>query len=187
MRYTMRTRKGAIPTNPNKVNQDSSIIVPSIGGNNWLHYFSVCDGHGANGHHVSQYLKLQFPAVLQDNLQTLERAPRQALNLAFDEVNSRLEGDSTIDIAFSGSTAVSVCFHKNSLFCANVGDSRALIGRKSAEKWTVIPLSRDHKPCDREETKRILMRGGRVDSFRTSDGRTIGMWLWTEVLFLEMF
>jgi serine/threonine protein phosphatase PrpC len=74
----------------------------------------------------------------------------------FETINNKLANDSNIDIAFSGSTAVGVCFYRNSLFCANVGDSRAIVAKKTAEKWTVIPLSRDHKPSDRDETKRIL-------------------------------
>ena len=26
-----------------------------------LHFFAVCDGHGMNGHHVSQMVKKQMP------------------------------------------------------------------------------------------------------------------------------
>jgi serine/threonine protein phosphatase PrpC len=27
-----------------------------------LHFFSVCDGHGLNGHHVSAYIKEALPS-----------------------------------------------------------------------------------------------------------------------------
>ena len=33
-----------------------------------LHFFSVCDGHGLNGHHVSQYIKEALPAALEKKL-----------------------------------------------------------------------------------------------------------------------
>lgn len=43
---------------------------------------------------------------------------------------------------------------------ANVGDSRAIL---SSEKGTrVYNLSRDHKPLEDEEYKRIIQCGGRV-------------------------
>ncbi len=45
-------------------------------------------------------------------------------------------------------------------FVANVGDSRALLSSDKGE--TVVPLSRDHKPCDELEQKRILTSGGSV-------------------------
>lgn len=34
-----------------------------------LHFFSVCDGHGLNGHHVSQYLKERLPQVIEKLLE----------------------------------------------------------------------------------------------------------------------
>ena len=46
---------------PNKVNQDSYVTSPNLNNQSWLHYFGVCDGHGANGHLVSQYAKKNLP------------------------------------------------------------------------------------------------------------------------------
>jgi len=46
------------------------------------------------------------------------------------------------------------------VYIANVGDSRALM---SADGGTYnIELSRDHKPNDELETKRIVEAGGRI-------------------------
>ncbi len=84
-------------------------------------------------------------------------------------------------MTFSGSTCISVYFHKTSLFCANVGDSRAILGKKSnEERWSVIPLSRDHKPNDKDEAERIIQHGGRIEAFRDPEGKPIGplrVWL----------
>ena len=52
LRYSYRTKKGFIPNNPGKPNQDSYIISPNINKKGWQHYFGVCDGHGVFGHLV---------------------------------------------------------------------------------------------------------------------------------------
>lgn len=40
----------------------------------------------------------------------------------------------SFDTNFSGTTLVSVLIHKQTLWCANVGDSRALIARQLNDK-----------------------------------------------------
>jgi len=50
----------------------------------------------------------------------------------------------------------------NKIVSANVGDSRAIMGRKSDKIWLAVPLTRDHKPSVEEEAKRIIQAGGRV-------------------------
>jgi len=50
---------------------------------------------------------------------------------------------------------VSVVLCGNKLFCANVGDSRAIIGKKS-HKWEVVNISEDHKPSLGRERERVL-------------------------------
>jgi len=54
-RYSYRTRQGLQITNPNKVNQDSLVIKSNLAEKN-LNLYAVADGHGVNGHLVSQYL-----------------------------------------------------------------------------------------------------------------------------------
>ncbi len=50
-------------------------------------------------------------------------------------------------MTFSGSTIISCYLLHNKLYCANVGDSRAIIGRSKAHNnWDSIALSVDHKP-----------------------------------------
>lgn len=45
-------------------------------------------------------------------------------------------------------------------YIANVGDSRAVASLEQGRK--ISALSRDHKPNDRDEQKRILGYGGRI-------------------------
>lgn len=53
--------------------------------------------------------------------------------------------ESGIDVTYSGATTVVVVAFENILYCANIGDSRAIIGRFDS-KLSVIELSKDHKP-----------------------------------------
>ena len=82
--------------------------------------------------------------------------------------------NSGIDIYFSGSTCVSILIVGNKLFCANIGDSRAILGRDNDGYIEGIPLNRDHKASEPDEEKRILLSGGRIESFKDSMGRSLG-------------
>lgn len=83
--------------------------------------------------------------------------------------------NSGIDLYFSGSTCVSVLIVGNKVFCANVGDSRAVLAREINEGvFCGFPLSRDHKANEPDEEERILRHGGRIDAFRDHTGRAMG-------------
>ena len=66
-------------------------------------------------------------------------------------------GSCAIVIIILGKFAI---FYKvdNICYVANLGDSRALFSEKSGEK--VYLLSKDHKPNDEDEKKRIELAGG---------------------------
>lgn len=66
---------------------------------------------------------------------------------------------------FAGCTANVALLHKNTLYVANAGDSRTILGRGSEPYF----LSKDHKPDLVEEKNRIEKAGGFV-----SDGRVNG-------------
>lgn len=68
-KYAFATRVGFIPNNPNKVNQDSFILSPNLGGCNFRHYFGVCDGHGQNGKEASHFIKLRLPQLLAKGIE----------------------------------------------------------------------------------------------------------------------
>lgn len=46
------------------------------------------------------------------------------------------------------------------IYIANLGDSRAVVSLHGGS--LVMPLTRDHKPNDKQEQKRIEMAGGRI-------------------------
>ena len=60
----------------------------------------------------------------------------------------------------SGSCAIIILIIENRVYIANVGDSRALLSAKNGTKF--YPLSRDHRPGDEKEYKRILDAGGKI-------------------------
>lgn len=79
----------------------------------------------------------------------------------------KLANDSKIDLSYSGSTVVGCYMIHDKLYCANVGDSRAIIGRKDHKgNWMVQPISNDHKPSTPSEADRIVRCKGRIDPFK---------------------
>ena len=58
----------------------------------------------------------------------------------------------------AGTTAVIVLVVENTIYCANVGDSRAVI----CENSKAFPLMEDHNPSLKREVERIEKSGGCV-------------------------
>lgn len=95
---------------------------------------------------------------------------------SFSTVQNTLLSDSKINLRFSGSTCVSVLIVGTKVFCANVGDSRAVLVRTvgPTDTLTAIPLNRDHKADEPDEEARILRNGGRVQPYRDIHGNPLG-------------
>ena len=68
---------------------------------------------------------------------------------------------------FTGCTATVVIVTKDSIYCANAGDSRVVLGRTSKSN-SVEALSEDHKPDNVDEKKRIEAAGGFVEENRVN-------------------
>lgn len=164
-----------------------------------LHFFSVCDGHGLNGHHVSQFIKEYLPFYIEkqidkdqdfkhnDKIGEMYSKIPGYLNAAFQRVHEDLLKQK-YDVQLSGSTCVAVLFDRNSIFCGNAGDSRAVLysinrNQGNSSKGAtcgITPLSEDHKPCMPVEKKRVLSVGGRVDTIKGNMGQNLGpmrVWL----------
>jgi serine/threonine protein phosphatase PrpC len=77
--------------------------------------------------------------------------------------------DLGIDAWFNGTTLNFVLFSNDILYCANVGDSRAVLYNKEE----VIQLSRDHKPDLEDEKRWVLEKGGKVYA---SNGGPLRVW-----------
>jgi serine/threonine protein phosphatase PrpC len=62
----------------------------------------------------------------------------------------------------SGTTCCILLITSTTIYCANVGDSRAILLSHSAQSLASTPLSKDHKPDEPFEKKRIIQCKGRV-------------------------
>jgi protein phosphatase PTC2/3 len=81
------------------------------------------------------------------------KAEKKFTENSYDEANNEVTDK-------SGSCAIVVLIIGDTCFVANVGDSRALMSGSGGLK--IYPLSRDHKPCDEAERKRIIEAGGQI-------------------------
>ena len=81
-----------------------------------------------------------------------------------------------IDAEFSGTTFCSIFFYSNIIYCANVGDSRAILGTFYFDDnyWKTKQLTIDHLPDSSNEQKRIVQCNGRVDRLKNEFGEEVG-------------
>lgn len=87
-----------------------------------------------------------------------------ALKQGFLEFDEAMQKDELMRDELAGTTAISVLIKDKKLYCANVGDSRAVASVKGATE----PLSEDHKPNNPEESTRIAKAGGWVEYNRVN-------------------
>ena len=135
--------------------------------------FAVFDGHG--GHEVAIYCEKYFGAELKKNPHFIKEGNMaQALTETFmkiDEMLESKEGQRELTVlkgedapSQAGCTANVVLIHKNILYCANAGDSRCILYSKNQ----VVHLSKDHKPDDDIEKRRITKAGGFISMGRVN-------------------
>ena len=106
-------------------------------------------------------------------------------------MDAKLNDNKTIDIELSGTTCISLLFCESKIISANVGDSRAIIGKFKLDdnKWDYLPLSRDHKPSDKDEAERIIQSKGIIHPYIDDDGNFAGpdrVWMDDELPGLAM-
>lgn len=56
-KFSYATKAGQTPVNPLKINQDVWIACPNFCVKKYMHMFAVADGHGQNGHLVTNLVK----------------------------------------------------------------------------------------------------------------------------------
>ena len=136
-----------------KTNQDSCLTKQDS--KNYI--LGVFDGHGLEGHLVSQSIK----NYLNNNANSSTFSNNENIFSLFKNLSSSINSSLSFNAMESGSTVVLTFISNDKIICANCGDSRAILISENENK--IIALSRDHKPELPEEKKRILESGGRVD------------------------
>ncbi|KAK6177626.1 hypothetical protein SNE40_015687 [Patella caerulea] len=142
-----------------------------------LALYCVFDGHG--GSRASRFASSQLHIVLRDTF------PKGDVNNVEKEIRKTfIETFKSLDENFlhkasknkpswkDGTTAVSVLVINDTMYIANLGDSKAILCRynKTSGKYTALPLTTDHSPSVYEERKRIQKAGGTV-----REGRVMGI------------
>ena len=186
-----------------KQNQDSYVLIENIFGLVNFSIFGVFDGHGSNGHLVSQFIKRRAEEYFSKQttysqkphktfthekiLHCLKKNNYEIITKFNEIVHNELEQDK-IDINFSGSTCVIVFRVCDTLIVSNCGDSRAiLIKEKSKHRshskyhYSAIQLSIDHKPELPLEKERIENSGGAISRYKEDNGEFDGpMRVWVK-------
>ncbi|CAJ1941170.1 unnamed protein product [Sphenostylis stenocarpa] len=168
LEYTFLTQRGYYPDSLEKENQDSFCISTQLQGNPNVHFFGVYDGHGQFGSHCSNFVKDRLVEKLVNDPALLED-PVQAYNSAFLATNQELRS-SEIDDSMSGTTAITVLVIGDTLYVANVGDSRAVLAVKDGNRILAEDLSSDQTPFRRDEYERVKLCGARVLSVDQVEG-----------------
>ena len=169
-----------------KTNQDSYLILTKI--NNLTNYnvFAVFDGHGPEGHLVSQFLVSYFTDFFKNNIQIIQcKEETQIYNIfladdykilkeAVKNSEEQLSKEENINAQNSGSTMCMVIQIYKKIICMNVGDSRAIISMSEMFRDEIKNLSIDHKPNLKKELERIKKCGGFVERCIYEDGKADG-------------
>ena len=171
-----------------KINQDSYLIKENLF-NEDFNLYGIFDGHGNNGHLVSQYASQYINTYFSNKLNYLDNKDNENDSILNNKVNKIFEENNetiikqcqnnldldinsvNFDIFRSGTTAVLLFLTNELLICSNIGDSQCyLFNCSNDDMWTFESLSKTHKPTDEDEKKRILENGGEIHPYYEEDG-----------------
>ena len=127
-----------------------------------ISYFSIFDGH--SGNKCSDFLKENLHLYLF-NSSFFPYDIKNAIRESFKKAEENFQGmvydvNSNILLDKSGSCALVMLIINDILFAINLGDSRALYSYDTGK--FLYQITRDHKPNDEVERKRIENAGGKV-------------------------
>uniref|UniRef100_A0A0B6Z5U5 Integrin-linked kinase-associated serine/threonine phosphatase 2C n=2 Tax=Arion vulgaris TaxID=1028688 RepID=A0A0B6Z5U5_9EUPU len=142
-----------------------------------LALYAVFDGHGGArasrfaSQHLHNNLRDKFP---KDDVAQVEKEIKKVFIEAFKKTDEDFLKEATKNKPSwkDGTTAVVVLAINDTLYIANLGDSKAILCRckEGDKKYFGIPLTNDHSPSLYEERMRIQKAGGVV-----RDGRVLGV------------
>lgn len=89
---------------------------------------ALFDGHGSEGLACAQFASDYMKGYFSQRSAEFELNPEDSLSKMFLECDESLQKAADVDCSLSGTTALVVYIRGNSISCASVGDSRAIIG-----------------------------------------------------------
>ena len=138
-----------------KTNQDTFFIKENFLKNNNNIYMGVCDGHGIKGELVSNYVANKLHEYITG-------INNDSIINAFKKVNNEVYSNKNIESDMAGTTVVSLIMTSNKMICVNLGDSRAALFKNENGLYYCKNLNREHKPCEPDENRRIMLNNGRI-------------------------
>ena len=136
-------------------------------------FYLVLDGHGSLGKEASNSVcdfmlahidKISAEIIAAKDDQKTEKI----LRTMFRKAESALRSCG-MDMDVSGTTCVCLLVKGTTVFVANVGDSRAVLGRVLEDARYAIELTQDHTPNLKEERERIVRSGGYIKQVEYQD------------------
>jgi len=156
---------------PGWENQDSHVEAVLGSADCKRFVFGVFDGHGRYGHEISEVAARRVPGHLAAQ-QDLMKDPEHALKVAIKHTDDDIFSHFTSKVEYSGTTGTVILLDQVNamMYCANVGDSRAVLGKEvpdaKAPRFEAVQLSEDLKPDLPHERERIEMSGGIVSPYK---------------------
>ena len=189
--YGQLTKAGRNQNGKTKIDQDTPLVHLNVGGVSGFNLFGVLDGHGQQGHFVSQYCRDYFIRVMDKYAQLcirsklttadaiykeLKRTNYAYIIDAFNKADVHMEIEKKFDYSFSGTTCNIVFQFNKYLVCASVGDSRGILVYDEGDHQNkgIFELSHDHKPDLPGEIERIFSSGGMVEQMKDPEGNLVG-------------
>lgn len=135
-------------------------------GDGSVSFFCVCDGHG--GPECATEVTRQMPNLIAscpmiNNPDLKLRTYAEGLAWIVGKAEEHLQQMHMAGTLPScGTTFVGILVTATQIFCANVGDSRAVMARGAK----AVDLSRDHKPTSQSEVARVHAVGGTIRNGR---------------------
>ena len=89
------------------------------------------------GHQISLYLKDKLPEALNKEIIKRRKLSSTITSQEYNKhiedtflyINYKITNEINIDTSYSGSTCISLIYTPEKLICANVGDSRCVLGK----------------------------------------------------------
>lgn len=170
LKYGYLCQRGLYPDDMDKENQDSFKIIPSFDGEDRTIMMGVFDGHGEYGDDCSGFVRDNIEEYLAEARHEDKKNLENAFRVAFRKINAAMHMEQNFSDSLSGTTAVVAMFEKTAVWVANVGDSRAIIGKVAQGELKAMALTTDQTPYRKDERERVRAAGGDIMSVDQREG-----------------